>query len=140
MSSPDYEAPDAPVAVNPVDRVRAPASGRSCPSHAGSRARRPPSLADPARGLADADLSLGRRVLRLDHFLLRAERLTFACSVFALDQLLLLGSTAGPAADPRAAAAALRVSASRARSSRLAASAGGLPVELVDLPLHARVP
>ena len=48
-------------------------------------------LADPGRGLADLDLRLGGRVLGLDHFLLRAERLDLRLErLLAADQLLLL--------------------------------------------------
>ena len=45
----------------------------------------------PGRGLADPHLRLGRRVLRLDHFLLCAERLDLGLKrALAFDQLLLL--------------------------------------------------
>ena len=48
-------------------------------------------LADPRRGLADLHLRLGRRVLRLDHFLLGAERLDLRLELaLAPHELLLL--------------------------------------------------
>src|SRR5207248_21459 len=49
-------------------------------------------LADARRRLADPNLGLRRRVLGLDDFLLRAERLDLRLErPLALDQLLLLG-------------------------------------------------
>ena len=48
-------------------------------------------LPDPGRGLADLDLRLGRGVLRLEDFLLRAERLDLRLELLlGVDELLLL--------------------------------------------------
>ncbi len=97
----------------------------------------------PGRRLADPHLRLGRRVLRLDHFLLRAERLDLRLQrALALDQLLLLSlELLALLHDP----VELRLDGGLARQRLageiLAAGLQRLPrlaVELLDLLLHRR--
>src|SRR5581483_10899181 len=100
--------------------------------------------AETGRGLADAHLRLGGRVLRLDHFLLRPERLDARGELLLpvdellllrLELLTLLHDRVELTLDrglPRERLAREVFAARRHRVARL-------PVELVDLLLHRGV-